>query len=440
MFYLNNKTELTADLLMKMINSFNINKLPVRMRYKNYYDGKQAILQKVYADPTKYASRIITNICKNIADSYTGYLATAGYISYRSDNDIEMIMDILRYNDYQYEDNKFLADALIYGVAYELMYHDEAGKTRFRLIDPTTCFGICDDSLTGDLTHFVRMYKVNEWDNSDKYNVDVYDNSTITHYTMNGRNGALLLAGQEPHHFSQCPANIFTLPDEKSVFDCIIGIQDAYNEVLSSEVDDFSAFCDAYLALCGVDADDDDIKAMKENRVMLLPPDATANYITKNVSDTQVENILKRLHESAYRIAQCPDFSSDSFNGGVSSGISIRYKLTGMENRAGSIEAEMKKALQRRIELICGIAEIMLGEEVFRDIQIEFKRNIPADTNEIINMVNALKGSVSEKTLLSLLPFIDDADAELEAVKAERQANLSLYSFSTGMDEEEDAE
>jgi SPP1 family phage portal protein len=250
----------------------------------------------------------------------------------------------------------------------------------------------------------------------------------------------LLLAGQEPHHFSQCPANIFTLPDEKSVFDCIIGIQDAYNEVLSSEVDDFSAFCDAYLALCGVDADDDDIKAMKENRVMILPPNTTANYITKNANDTQVENILKRLHESAYRIAQCPDFSSDSFNGGVSSGISIRYKLTGMENRAGSIEAEMKKALQRRIELICGIAEIMLGEEVYRDIQIEFKRNIPADINEIINMVNALKGSVSDKTLLSLLPFIDDADAELEAVKAQRQANLSLYSFSTGMDEEEDAE
>ena len=43
------------------------------------------------------------------------------------------------------------------------------------------------------------------------------------------------------------------------------------------------------------------------------------------------------------------------------------------------IEAEMKKALQRRVEIICGIASLKLGEEVFRDINIEFSRNIPAD-------------------------------------------------------------
>jgi len=37
---------------------------------------------------------------KDIADSYCGYLATPGYISYGSEQDIEDIMNILRYNDY----------------------------------------------------------------------------------------------------------------------------------------------------------------------------------------------------------------------------------------------------------------------------------------------------------------------------------------------------
>ena len=421
-----------------MINRFRLNVEPKLITYKKYYDGLQAILNKRYADETKPCSRTVLNYCKNIVDNYAGYLATPGYISYQSDNDIQEIMDILRYNDYQEEDSEFLLNALIYGVAAELMYIDADGKTRFRIINPTTCFGVCDDSLTGDLMYFVRMYKVNDWDESDNYNVDVYSDNNIRHYFMAGMNGQLTFTGEEPHYFSQCPANIFTLPDEKSIFDCILSLQDSVNELLSAEVDDYSAFCDAYLTLVGVDAERDDILAMKENRVILLPEGATASWLTKSANDAQVENILKRIHDSIYRIAQCPDFSSETFVGGVSSGIAIRYRLTGMENRAGIIEGKMKKALQRRIEIICGIVSLKLGEEVFRDINISFKRNIPDDLTATINLVNSLKGSVSDATLLAQLPFVADVNAELEALKEQKAANMELYNFSSSGTEEDE--
>ena len=421
-----------------MITRFRLNVEPKLITYKKYYDGLQAILNKRYADETKPCSRTVLNYCKNIVDNYAGYLATPGYISYQSDNDIQEIMDILRYNDYQEEDSEFLLNALIYGVAAELMYIDADGKIRFRIINPTTCFGVCDDSLTGDLMYFVRMYKVNDWDESDNYNVDVYSDNNIRHYFMAGMNGQLTFTGEEPHYFSQCPANIFTLPDEKSIFDCILSLQDSVNELLSAEVDDYSAFCDAYLTLVGVDAERDDILAMKENRVILLPEGATANWLTKSANDAQVENILKRIHDSIYRIAQCPDFSSETFVGGVSSGIAIRYRLTGMENRAGIIEGKMKKALQRRIEIICGIVSLKLGEEVFRDIKISFKRNIPDDLSATINLVNSLKGSVSDATLLAQLPFVADVNAELEALKEQKAANMELYNFSSSGTEEDE--
>jgi SPP1 family phage portal protein len=423
-----------------MINRFRINVEPKLQRYKNYYDGIQAILNKSYSDETKPCNHTVINYCKNIVDSYCGYIATPGHISYRSQDDIEDVMSILKYNDYQAQDSDFLLDALIYGVACELMYIDNSGHTRFRLINPTNCFGVYDDSLTGDLMYFIRMYKVNDWDNSDTYNVDVYSDFDIKHYKMSGTNGYLQYIGEEPHYFSQCPANIFTLPDEKNIFDCVIDLQDAANELLSSEIDDYSAFCDAYLALVGVDADTDDIAAMKENRVLVLPEGADARWITKSANDAQVENILKRVHEAIYRIAACPDFSSESFVGGVSSGIAIQYRLTGMETRAGKIEALMKKALQRRIEIICGIASLKLGEEVFREIDIDFKRNIPEDTTSTINMINSLKGTVSDATLLSQLDFIPDVNAELEALQEQKTANMALFSFgSTGSEEEDEA-
>lgn len=438
MFYLNQETELNIELLGKMINRFRLNVEPKLTTYKKYYDGIQEILKKEYSDPTKPCNKTVINYCKNIVDSYCGYLATPGHISYRSNEDIEEVMDILRYNDYQAEDANFLLDALIYGVAAELMYIDTNGKTRFRLINPTQCFGVYDDSLTGDLTHFIRMYKVSEWDDSDTYNVDVYSNYTVKHYKMAGMNGALTFKSEEPHYFGQCPANIFYLPDEKSIFDCILGLQNTVNELISAEVDDYSAFCDAYLTLEGVDADADDILSMKENRVLLLPTGAKAAWLTKNANDAQVENMLKRAHESIYRVAQCPDFSSESFVGGVSSGIAIQYRLTGMETRAGKIEGEMKKALQRRIEIICGIASLKLGEEIFRDVEISFKRNIPTDNTTVAAMINTLKGTVSDATLLGQLDFVTDVNAELESLHAQKQENMSLYNFGNFENEEEE--
>ena len=437
MFYYNKDTELDIATLQKMINRFYVNVEPRLSQYKRYYDGVQAILNKTYTDESKPCNRTVINYCKNIADSYCGYMATPSFISYRSNEDIEDIMDILRYNDFQAEDSEFLLNALIYGTAAELMYIDTESKVRFRLINPTQCFGIYDDSLSSDLLYFVRMYKVSDWDDSDTYNVDVYSDYSIKHYTMQGMNGFLTFVSEEPHYFSQCPANIFTLPDEKSIFDCILGLQDSANEILSSEIDDYNAFCDAYLALVGVDADTEDIAAMKQNRVLILPENASAQWLTKSANDTQVENILKRIHDSIYRIAACPDFSSETFVGGVSSGVAIRYRLTGMETRAGIIEGIMKKALQRRVEIIAGIASLKLGEEVFRDVEIDFKRNIPEDVTSTINLINSLKGTVSDKTLLGQLDFVTDVNAELEAVKEQKQENMALYSFGNVSNEEE---
>jgi SPP1 family phage portal protein len=440
MFYFNKNTELDLVTLNKMIERFNTTVKPRLQKYKNYYDGIQAILSKKYSDTSKPCNRTVINYCRNIADSYAGYMATPSHISYSSQEDITEIMDILRYNDYQAEDAALLLDALTYGVAAELMFNDNAGQTRFRLINPLSCFGVYDDSLTGDLMYFVRMYKANEWDSSDLYYVDLYSDYSVKHYSMHGLQGNLTFLGEEPHYFSQCPANILVMPDEKSIFDCILGLQDSANELLSAEIDDYEAFVDAYMTLTGVDAEPEDIAAMKQNRVLVLPEGALAGFLTKGSNDTQIENIMKRIHDSIYRISQCVDFSSESFTGGVSSGVAIRFKLSGMETRAGKIEAEMRKALQRRIEIISGIASLKLGEAVFRDINIDFKRNIPEDITAVVNLVNALKGSVSDATLLAQLPFVDDVNAELEALQAQKAANMELYGFGAFASDTEEEE
>lgn len=446
MLYLDKNKELTPELLCKLVNYFKLNVRPRLENYKNYYDGIQNILTKKYSDETKPCNKTVINYCKNITDSYCGYLATPGHIAYNSDNDIEEIMDVLRYNDYQSGDSDLLKDALIYGVANELMYIDDEAKTRFKLVSPLDSFGIYDGSLTADLVYFVRFYKIADWEDNDlNWALDVYTDTSIKHYTMKGANATPIFISEEPHFFGQCPANIMVMPEERSIFDCVMSEQDSVNELLSAEIDDYSAFCDAYLVIEDAELDEDTVKTMKSNRVLQLPTGAKAYWLTKAANDAQVENILKRLHDSIYRTSSCVDWSSDNFTNGVSSGIAIQFKLSGMETRAGKIEAEMKKALQRRVEILCGMAALKLGEEVFRDIEIIFTRNIPADEQAIINIINSLQGMVSDETLLAQVPFVTDVAAELEKVKAQKESNIATYGFglfdsSEGDSQEEENE
>ena len=216
--------------------------------------------------------------------------------------------------------------------------------------------------------------------------------------------------------------------DELPIFYKVMDLQDAYNTLLSGEVDDFEAFCDAYLVLQGTDAEEEDIAAMRENRVLLLPADnASASYLTKNISDTQIQNILQNLNDAIHKLANSPDFSQESF--GVSSGIALRFRLLGFENTASAIAANMTKALQKRIELICAITTIKGAETLWRDMEIVIDRKIPVNDVEAANMVNTLRGLVSDKTLLTQLPFVTDVDAEIEAVQEQKAENIELYGF-----------
>ena len=91
----------------------------------------------------------------------------------------------------------------------------------------------------------------------------------------------------------------------------------------------------------------------------------------------------------------------------------------------------MTKALQRRIELICSILSLTDGETKWRDIQIVFTRNLPQNITDTAQAINQLRGIVSDKTLISLLPFIKDVDAEVKQLQKEKEANMSMYGFDT---------
>ena len=436
MIYLSRETELTTDLLQKIINKFTINTLPKLQRYKDYYDGKHAILNKTYKDSSKECNHIVTNYCKIITDTYSGYICGKP-ITYTSNNNIEDVQEVINYNDSAAEDMQWVTNALIYGVGYELHWIDKYSQVRYSQVNPLNCFAIYDNTLDCELLYFVRWYKADTTDESDRYIVEVYSDSTIKTYETHGINGSLMIKDEKPHFFGDVPVSVFYLNEnEENIFNSIMSLNDAYNELQSSEVDDFNAWVDAYLVLKGTDADKEDIQSMKENRVLLLPEDAAAEWLVKNANDTQIVNMLDNIKKNIFKVTACPDMADETFL--AQSGTALAYKLVGFENVASGIVARFTKAIQRRIELICNVLNLKASEAVWRDISINFIRNLPVNLTENIQLVNSLKGTVSDATLLSQLPFIKDVDSELEAVQKQKEENMALYAFDTHIDEDED--
>lgn len=438
MFCINRDTELTTDLLGKMIGKFITNEQPKLQKWKNYYDGKHIILNKTYADASKECNHIVTNYCKIVTDTYSGYIVGKP-VSYVSNHNIDDVQEVINYNDSDAEDMRWLTNALIYNTAYELQWIDKFAQVRYSQVNPLNAFAIYDNTLDCELLYFVRWYKVDEFDESDMYHVEVYSASSIKTYETHGLGGMLSFVKEEAHHFGDVPVSVFTLNDTgDNIFNCIIGLNDAYNELQSSEIDDFNAWVDAYLTLTGVDAEIDDIAAMKESRVLILPTGAQADWLVKNASDTQIVNMLDNIKKNIFKVTACPDMADDTFL--AQSGTALAYKLVGFENVASCIVAQFTKAIQRRIELICNVLNLKASDAVWRDIGIRFVRNIPANLTEVIQLVNTLKGTVSDATLLAQLPFVNDVQAELEAVQEQKKANMSLFNFQTQSGEEDDEE
>lgn len=433
--FIDRDNELNQKRLKKIINYHRQNILPELQKSRGYYDGSgQEIMSRTYSDTTKPNNRIVKNYCKTIVENFRGYICGVPVTySPSSDKDITPLLDCLKSNDYQNSDSEWLKNALIYGCAPQLCYINEKQEKRFKNINPEQVIPVYAADLDEELLYVIYYYPITDWDSDvwePRYSVNVYDKETISHFTSDSSFSNLTPAGEvELHYFDSVPFSIFYLTDDgESIFKSIISLQDAYNKMLSDSVNDWEAFVDAYLILTNVTADENDIAAMKENRVLVLDDDATASYLTKSTSDTQVQNLLDDMNTAIHTIANSPDFSSEEFGSGVSSGVALQFKLVGFNNIAANIENQFKKAIQKRIQLLNNVFTLV-DMEAFA-IDIIFTHNLPQNIADTAETINKLRGLVSDETLLAQLPFVSDVNVELEKVNGQNSALTSLYNFS----------
>ena len=185
----------------------------------------------------------------------------------------------------------------------------------------------------------------------------------------------------------------------------------------------------------------EDNASMKENRVLIFPEGGSGTWLTKSVNDAWIENEKKRLDQDIHKFSFCPPMTDENFASNAS-GVAMRYKLLGLEDKTGVKETEFEKGLRRRIELIYGIMRKVSGDMDYLDINIVFTRNLPQDLSAMVDTVVKLDGVISDESRVALLPLDLDAEAELAAVEEKKQQNYALFSanFNEVNDEREGEE
>lgn len=430
---------LDKQLILKLIMKHQSIIAKKMFKNKRYYDGVHDILQKERKENAPN-ERTVCNHAKDISDTASGYfMGNPITYNYTDDTDsMKTVMDklITAFDNAQLDDidSDNSLDMSIYGVAYEYIFaREEEAELTVRNLEPEFTFVVYDDSI--EQTELFGVYYRPEKDdvnNETRYIATVATENFIYTFELTGDGNKEIPLTETPkeHYMGRIPIIEYkNNKDNIGDFEQQISLIDAYNTLMSDRVNDKEQFIDAILVIYGSILGDDTEetaeakKRLQELKLLEMPLDGKAEYLTRTMDETGVETLRKAIKEDIYTFSHVPNLTDEHFVGN-SSGVAMEYKLLGLEMITKIKERYYKKGLRKRIAIFChflNLKQIMLNPNFIMPV---FSRALPKNLTELGQLVSNLKGTVSMKTLLQLLPFVEDPDGEVEAVNEENDENI----------------
>lgn len=421
--------ELTKDELLGFIDYNTQELMPKYRKNMELYLSKHEIL-KMEDKEIGSTYKLVVNSAKYIVDTYNGYfLGIPPKISLDKSEDNDKLQTWLNHVSFADKLNEISKQVDIYGRSIGFLYQNENAETGFTYLSPTKAFIIYDDTVERNPLAFVRY---EYYDNENEYQArgKIYYSNLV--YDFNSTN---LDENPSPNPYRMIPAVEFYENEERQgVFDPVRTLIDAYDKALSQKADQVEYFDNAYLAMMGIhlptDKNGNPILDIRKNRFLYLPNvDPQSNpdvkFIAKPDGDQMQENYLNRLDNLIYQISMIPNMKDQEFSGNAS-GVALEYKLLPMKNKSNSKERKFTKSLRALFRAVFSTGQVISqsGKDSWEDLQFQFTRNIPKDIAGSISAAKQAEGMISKRTQLSLLPFINDPNSELEQVNKEKQESI----------------
>lgn len=435
--------ELPEDLtqiLDKIIDYHKINIKPRKEMLYEYYNGNHvAINNKRQESRHLPNNKIVNPYPRYIVNTIKGYFLGKPVRYDIEDSRCYEVLDDIFDNNYEDDINIELEKTLsIMGEAFELVFINEDKEIKIAQLPPLNTIAIYDDSITPKLSAVIRYYEVSSdfiLNNKPKTTVEVYLSDRIDRYTKLGNNG-FVLEESEPHYFGEVPVTHYMNNEEcLGDFECALSQIDAYDKLMSTNLDEIQKFAQAYLIMEGLDGtDDDEIAEALKKRTLKVPHDAKMSWLTKDLSNTSVFEQLKVLDEKIHTMAQVPNMSDDNFASNAS-GVAMEFKLIGFENLISAKERKFEQGLKHRLKLIISALNLKGQDFDWKAIKIAFDRNLPKNILEASQIIANLKDVIPAEELIVLLPFIQEPRKLAKKIK-----NLGIDNQNTTVSDNQNIE
>lgn len=329
--------------------------------------------------------------------------------------------------------------ATICGYAGRLFYIDTDGNERVMPVAPYETIILFENEMTEPFAA-IRYYKTVDVNDAESYKAEYYDDTNIRFYE--GQLGGLVHKEEKdkPHLFDYCPLqgvprNRELLGDAVKVLAAI----DDYDKTVSDNSNDIEGNTNAHMVFQNVVISDEEMtKARKSGafRYSSMGSDSKVYYLVKDVNDSFNTNHLNRLEDNIYRFSKTPNLNSDKF--GEASGISLKFKITGLESKCGAFEA---KCLSADVYMYKLLASSFAKKRIpFDPLQCYtvYKRNFPMDlVNEATTAQALVNAGIPKKIAFEQLSFVDDVDYIMDEIEAEKD-NIPPLTVTLPEDDEDD--
>ena len=436
--------EIVSRMLNDLISSHRTGRGKTVAELAMRYEQKGLPIQRHrVANPTKVDERIPCDFYSDIVDTKQGYMGNEVTIEVDKasvkegvyDKAVEVLHDFHRLNYSVDQNSEMVKVAARDGVGYRLLYVPEGrAEIRTKLLPASEAMLFTDASL-GETQYGIRFWYVEDitYHGTQKVStkrtaVEWYDKESITYYIDNGRGEYKLdtskgAEGVQQHLFDGVPIVKFSNNEEGIAEpEKAIALIDAHDTIISATVSEIEQLRLAYMAVKGLGStvDDEFIQRLEQTGVFPLDTDGDVKFVTKDMAVQGVKIILDELRTNIYQFSRSIDLSKDY--GGDLRVIGWQVALLNLENSCKVTERKFSRGLREQYRMVCALWNQWGETDIeYLDLAFTFTRNFPKDLGSEAKILIDLLGGVSRRKAFELVSFIDDPDAELEAVKEDSE-------------------
>ncbi len=337
------------------------------------------------------------------------------------------------------------------------IYYDDNGELQYCIVPANEIIAIYDTNNQNELLEVIRYYDIVVVENGQKYirkKVEWWTKQNVTYYIERESNlfvkDTSISVNPAPHYWSITTLDGFQknkqghswgrVPflllknNRNSTTDLehIKGLIDAYDLISSEGTNNFLDLVELYWVIYGFGGDNasSTLKKLQINKAVNMMSSGSDGRIEAKQIELPVAGrleFLKMLRKDIFHFGMGVDTDSDKF-GNAPSGVSLKFQYTLLDQKAGNMIAKLRKVIK---ELLWFVTEDYNSKHNTaydaNDIQIDINKNIITNDVEMVNMIQASKGIVSDKTLLAVHPFVSDVNAEMQEIEAQEQKAIEKF-------------